>query len=409
MSNGNNKYNAPITGIGAGKSSNTEETQPTREQQPLVRPESDAGIRTPREGFQRANLADIARNILRRMDTAGGALVLKLPGIAKIIHDRRAEGKEKADAERTEKDKPSEGSAKTAGEMRIRDGKTQELKQKTYENYLAAREMVKDRPGKEEVKQERKISEFEKMVIERFEEGKQLEQSIKDGKAKFLEKTVEQWRAFFEKFMGRTAKQSADMKEIQEFLYRGLVKKDAAKAVLISDIILSSGKTEKFARFSILHQKLSDLFAKLMPGDTINKANIADGLLSEKLLYLALQPPSGEKEFATGMQFKQGIFSSESTEARIAAELGIISGKDSSALSGRGAIGKGRRRKIGGWFSKDDEPTLEDQGRFMPWWQWGNLNRPGGLTTKRAFYSGVIIIFIIVVLYLLDRLVSGGG
>jgi hypothetical protein len=176
---------------------------------------------------------------------------------------------------------------------------------------------------------------------------------------------------------------------------------------MISDIIHASGRTEKFARFGVLYDKISNFLSKLIPGDRFKSASIADGLTSEELLYLALLPPSLEQEMTTGMKPKQGIFGAESMEARVAEELGISDGRGGPGPGERGGVaGKGKKRKGGffGMFAGEDEVPLDTSPQFIPWWSWGKLNRPGGMKLKRAFYAGVIITFVIIIILLIDRL-----
>ncbi|MBI2974005.1 MAG: hypothetical protein HYY43_00185 [Deltaproteobacteria bacterium] len=190
-----------------------------------------------------------------------------------------------------------------------------------------------------------------------------------------------------------------------------MVKKGEAKAVIIADIKLGNGVTDKFARFSLLYQKVGSLISKLVPGDAIPKQVIANGLPSEKLYYLALLPPSGEAEILTGAKQKMGMFTAEATETRVAEELGINQDKGAPDQAGSHiAARKLKKKKLGGFFKMfggEEEIVDDGSGRFMPWWSWGTLNKPGGFTLKRAFYSGVIILFILVVLFLINQYLLG--
>lgn len=389
------------TGIDA--ESQPSETRPTGQTE-------EGGVREPSGGFLK--LPPRLSNLLQAFQarTEGAMRAFRLPGSNRVIHDRREAG------HRGEKDIPDKAHTrpdradKHRREMHIREGRAEDVKARTYENYLAIRQMTASEKGPEAKLKEKLLSEFEKLLVERFEQAKKIEEESKDGKAKFLAKTVEEWRAFFDKFLHRTVKKTADLAEIQEFLFRGMVKKGDAKAVLISDIILNSGRTDKFARFGVLYHKISDFLSKLLPGDAVAKNAIADALLSERLMYLALQPPSAESEILTGLKPKQGMFAAESTEARVAEELGISYDKGAPSAVQRGLYVRGKKKRAGGlfkWLSSDEEMQEDAQGRFMPWWQWGTLKKPGGFTLKRALYSGVFILFILVVLFLIDRFLIG--
>ncbi|PIR18384.1 MAG: hypothetical protein COV46_00300 [Deltaproteobacteria bacterium CG11_big_fil_rev_8_21_14_0_20_49_13] len=344
----------------------------------------------------------------------GAMQAFRLPGSNKVVHDNR-EQTGKGDAKdakgRDDKHIHREGVRdKSEKNIRIREGKAEEVKEKTYENYLAIRQMVANEKMPEAKSKERQLSDFEKLLIERFEKSKKIEEAGKEGKTSFLAKTVEQWRSFFDKFMHRTAKKSAELTDIQQFLYRGMVKKGDAKAVMISDIIHNSGQTEKFARFGVLYQKLGGLLSKLVPGDSLSAKSIKDGIESERLWYLSILPPDIGSEIITGRKPKQGMFGSEAVEAMVAKELGIAYDKGTPSGQHRGEFTKQRKRRGGGMFAGlfggDEELPVEQQGQFVPWWQWGTLKRPGGFTLKRALYSGVIILLIMVIFLVIDRLLK---
>lgn len=359
--------------------------------------------------FQRVSprLGQLIQSIAARAE--GAMQTFRLPGTNRQVHDNREAGEKRGPKDVHEHQHAErQHQEKVRKEIQVREGRPEEVRERTYENYLAIKQMVAAEKDPAVVQKERQLSDFERLLIERFENAKKIEEASKDGKTSFLAKTVEQWRSFFAKFTHRTAARSAELAEIQEFLYRGMVKKSEAKAVLISDIILNDGRIDKFTRFSVLYQKISGLLSKLTPGDTISKAMLTDGLTTEKLMYLALQPPSLESEIFTGLRPKQGMFASEATEARVAQELGIGHDKGAPAAAERGLHGKGRKgrgRGILGLFMGSDEEYVDNSGgQFMPWWSWGDLKRPGNLGIRRALYSGIFIIFVLVFLFVIDRL-----
>jgi hypothetical protein len=339
---------------------------------------------------------------------------IRIPGTGVVVKDNRpesAEGAKKGEGEavkgETESEKRAEEKKGGAGNMQIKEGVLKEVKEKTYENYLALRQMIAEKKEPTAQEKERALSEFERLIVERFEQGRKIEQASQEGRTNFLSKTVEQWRSFFDKFLHRTVKKSAELAEIQEFLFRGLVKKNDAKSVLISDIILNSGKTDKFARFAVMHQNLSDMLSKLMPGDRLAAQSLADGLMADTLMYLAINPVGGEAEILTGMQPRQGMFGAEAMEARVAEELGISQDKGGPSQAQRGMLARGKKKRSGmlGWMFGDEEAPVDDSGQFIPAWQWGTLKRPG-LNLKRAFYSGVFIIFVLLIIFIIDRLLA---
>jgi hypothetical protein len=376
---------------------------------------------------EKPNLLDSRLKFLQR---DGAMQAFKLPGHNRVIHDmrdggahhgahgkidhefRREHGKGEVKVkEREHTERAAErASDNTASNIEVRDGKLYEARGKDYENYFNKIEKLMQMIAREQKpadqKEGRPLSDFEKLLVERFEQAKQVEKQSADGKAKFLEKTIEQWRAFFAKFGDRTTKKSIDLAEIQEFLFRGLVKKGDAKAIMISDIIHNSGQMEKFTRFGVLYDKLSSLLARLVPGDLISKEAIAKGLTGEQLLYLALLPPTLEQEFLTGTKPKQGMFGLESIEKRVSEELGLS--QDKATLNQQLQARKGKKKRLGAWgkmFGGDEE--VDQSGQFIPGWQWGTLKRPGGFKLKTFFYSAVIIGFILVILFLINQYLMG--
>ncbi len=333
----------------------------------------------------------------------------RLPGTSRLVVDKRKSAEEGRDKANKADEKRAEKRAVAEGELEIKEGKAQKTREKSYENYLGERRSPV-RQEQQIQRSERPLSNFEKLVIERFENSQELEQALKGENAKFAEKTPEQWREFFSKFEGRTQFKKTDLAEISEFLFRGVVKKgDSGKAVMITDIILKSGVAEKFARIGLLYQKIAEFVSKLVPGDQITKQQLADALFAEQLAYLALNPPSTEAELAAAAREKMGIFARESTEAWISSELGINAAKKEEAEQRAQSARKGRRKKsgfFGGLFSGEDD-LVESGGQGVGWWSWGRLDRARKSGVKKAVYSFVLIIFVLLCLFLIDRFLVG--
>ncbi len=391
----------PIAGIETGKKPDVEQQQETPGISTPISQEAPSSTGES-QSFQLrdSRLGQILQNIFQRAE--GAMQAFRIPGTNKMVVDHRDEGKEgKKGADQKDR---AHGSP---SQLEIKEGKTHDVHERGYENYLADRKLPFAERQVEGKTKERPLSDFEKLVVERFEKAKTLEAASKDGKAHFLEKTIEQWRDFFAKFSERTGKRVADLSDIQEFLFRGVVKKDAAKAVMISDIIHSDGKTDKFARFSILYQKLGDLFSKLLPGEVVSKQSVAEGLLSEELMYLALNPPDIEKGFIMEKGPKLGMFARESTEARVAKELGLVGYDKGSPQSEHRHIASAKKKGNQGlfkWLMGDKEEVIEDRGQFVPSSLPANRKKIPFITLKRAFYSAVIIGLILVFLFVIDRL-----
>ena len=198
-----------------------------------------------------------------------------------------------------------------------------------------------------------------------FEEGFVVGQKQPDGKTILGEKTLAGFREFFQGLAHRTIGKSIDLSLINNFRFRGLVPKGEG-AIVISDLLLQGGKVEKYARFKAFSE-LAQQMRSLNPGDLFGK----EGFTSEKLLYLGLTASQGQELFQSQKE-AQGKFLSESLEARTAAELGI-----SREHLGKNKFVKQKKGRSPFGAFVDPEIFEESAHRFVPWWQWGNLGKPG--------------------------------
>ncbi len=322
----------------------------------------------------------------------------RLPGKDRVVEDRRdqfkGEPKEKDQAKKTAKDSAKEAARDIAKQktkdLRLKDGKLIRSKARTYKNHLGDRSSLARGSLDRGVASERVsklFSAFEKMVVERFEEGRQLESQTQDGKAKFRMKSDAQWRQFFKSFLSRTMKKKVLLSQIRNFLFRGAVAK-GGKGVFIGDMKLANGRVEKFVRFSIMAEALAQLKG-MNPGELLGKG-ILKNMSGEELMYLALAVARGR-----GMKFSQeaerGMFMGGKAEAQAAELLGLpMDGhlrQKAKHLRGRGA-GMLGGDSLGEHVYGDDIPYT-----FVPWWHWGNLARPGKRkTTTLLFYVALALV-----------------
>jgi hypothetical protein len=246
------------------------------------------------------------------------------------------------------------------------------------------------------------LTKFERLVLERFEKGAEVAKRSADGKPHYAGKSDGDWKAFFKNFLDRTVARKALVDDIKQFFMRGAVAK-GAKGIFIGDMQFQNGRVEKFVRFSVLAEALAKLRA-MMPGSSITK-EMLQKLSGEELMYLALAASKG-REFAYSQEAARGRFGLASAEARAAEALGLPLdqqlAKKAKQLKGR----KGGRGTA--WYDKDAEPE-ELPYRFVPWWQWGNLNNPGPTKwVTRAFYGALFIVSMIGIVVLTLRLLAGG-
>lgn len=228
------------------------------------------------------------------------------------------------------------------------------------------------------------LSKFERMILQRFEEGRQIAHQSKDGKPVFSEKSEAQWSQFFKQFMGRTVKKKVSFSMIQNFLMRGLISK-GGKGVFIGDMHLKNGQVEKFIRLSIFASIMARLKG-MKPGQLVEKGVFAE-MSSEELAYLALASAK-RKLFNTSDKATEGKFMGARAEGRAARELGLTL---EAQLQEKAKKLRGRRgRGFGGLFDRDPEP--EDLPyRFVPWWHWGTLSRPGKFKWFTLFFYAAIL------------------
>lgn len=335
------------------------------------------------------------QQMAKKLDATQAFQQFRLPGRELMVVDRRdareqgkpAEGSKEAAKEAGKKGE--EGRAKESlRELRLQEGKLVGGKERTFVNYLGDRAGAAIRGGLDQQaateRVERMLSAFERMVLARFEGGKQIAKESPDGKPAFLAKSDGQWRSFFKSFLDRTVGKKALLSDIREFLFRGLVSK-GAKGVVIGDLSFTSGRVEKFVRFSILAEAIAKLRA-MVPGEAMARGALSQ-LTGEELMYLALAA-SRAKEFAFTAQEAQGRFMGSRAEAEAAAALGIPLEQQL-----RQKARSLRARRGGGGRSMFDADGMAEElpQQFIPWWSWGNLARPNRLRWVTAVFYGSLL------------------
>lgn len=339
--------------------------------------------------FQRVAQALRGRNAFQEFRLTDGKVVVdkrdkeaetaKQQVVKEVIKDMR----DAASARESESRKETE-QAKYDG--RIRDGKF--VRDKSTAD--ATKSVDKSLWGKLEQQTasdrvDKLLSKFERMILQRFEEGSQIAQQSKDGKPAFAEKSDGQWSQFFRQFLDRTVKKTIDFSKIQEFLFRGLVAK-GNRGIFIGDLKLTSGQVEKFIRMSIMESIMARLKG-LKPGQAVGKG--AFGELGEELAYLALSSAK-RKQYSTSDKEAEGKFMGGRAEDRAAKELGIT--LDDQLREKARKMRKGRGLN---WFFEKDPEGEDIPYTFVPWWHWGNLSKPGKFKWFTVFfYSSLLILAI---------------
>ncbi|MBT3182445.1 MAG: hypothetical protein HN337_08070 [Deltaproteobacteria bacterium] len=320
----------------------------------------------------------------------------------KVVTDRRDKDAETQKGDAAKEQQKTQQKKKPDGSTRIRDGKLVQEKGRLASSRGSEKGGLERQTASDRV--DNLLSKFEKMVVARFEDGKQLAKQSKDGETILKEKSDSQWKDFFQKFIHRTVKRSVQLSEIRNFLLRGLVAK-GQKGIFIGDMRLNNGKVEKFVRFSIIAQILAKLKGT-KAGATVTKEMLAE-MTSEELMYLALSA-SKRKRFNLAQKASEGKFMGGRLEEMAVKELGLSL---ESQLREKAKKLRGRKGGGGGFgsmFEKDGEPE-ELPYRFVPWWHWGNLARPSKFRwVTLFFYVALFVLGIMGTVLITMKVLSGG-
>jgi hypothetical protein len=86
------------------------------------------------------------------------------------------------------------------------------------------------------------------------------------------------------------------------------LKGSADAKMLVSDLIMTNGRIEKFIRFQILAEKFG-LLPKMQPGNVVTADTLAQLVDAQTLKYLALASKHKGREINTGMEATKGFLS----------------------------------------------------------------------------------------------------
>ncbi|MBI4126507.1 MAG: hypothetical protein HY465_03345 [Deltaproteobacteria bacterium] len=326
-----------------------------------------------KEGFQlREVLPHFIKQTAQMVNAQKVYQHFRLPGKDRIVEDRRERPHGDKAPDRAEQKKGEEREARAEKEgLTLKRGTLVSDRPKDYKNYLGDRSSLSASPEQQAATErvERLLSAFERLVIARFEGGREIVQAFVNGEVRFGGKTIDEWRQFFANMGDRSVARKTLLAEIQEFLFRGVIPK-GERGVVIADMTHANGRVEKFVRFGVIAEALAKL-KSLVPGQTFGKEALA-GLTGEELVYLSLATARG-----TGFTMSDaptlGKFMGGASEARAAQELGIaLEGQ----LHAKTQLLKRRGKGPGGFRWLDKEIPEETPSQFVPWWKWGNLYRP---------------------------------
>ncbi len=345
------------------------------------------------------NLPRLIQKNLQRLEGSQVYQTFKLAGTEYIVHDRRESSKEKAKPELESEQKViAEEAKKPLEELVLQKGKMVASKEKDYANYFAD-PSGRIKTPEQQAATERLVklfSRFEKALLKRFEGGEEMTRQAEEGRFSFLKKTAQGWRDFFSHFAKRTVKRNISMEAVQEFIFRGLVRKDS-KTTVISDLALVTGQLEKFARFrlNLSAMNLAERLNLLEPGTKLSASELKEGQ-GEKLEYLAIKSAESEASYAKAAT-KGKFFGTAQTEEKVANDLGLQLG---AQLKEKEKILRNMRskKKGGGLFGEtQEEAPFDEEKNFIPWWQPGPLIRSKGPMRWFVAVSYLIILSLLVI------------
>lgn len=344
-------------------------------------------------------LPRLIQRTLAKLDATQVYQTFKLPGRDVIVRDRRqAEGEAKT---KEKSDSIAAESKQSLEELLLQKGKLIKPKEQTYENYLG--DVSKQLPLSEQKvaagRLQQFFSRFEETLLKRFERGAKMEQPIQNGECSFLQKTAVQWRNFFGRFVARTVKRYIGMEQIQEWIYRGLVQRQA-RATVISDWTLTNGQLEKFVRYRLPGeaQNFAQMLAALQPGSKLSKEELKR-FLSGELEYLAIKAAQEEAAFVQA-PLKGKFLTTAQAEEKVASDLGLQLGaqlrEKEKVLRDLG--GRRRRGGGGGLFGEtSEEESQVPETPFIPWWQFGPLRKGRGPARWFVAVFYLVLISLVVV------------
>lgn len=320
------------------------------------------------------HLPRLIQKTLAKLEASQVYQTFKLPGRDYVVRDQR----EKAEAQKTptERESIAAESKKPLQELLVQRGKLIPAREKGYENYLGE---VPARAGSPELKAARQriaefFSRFEQTLLKRFEGGEEIVRGLADGQLQFLKKTLQQWQDFFARFARRTVLRKVAADQIQEMIFRGLVQRQA-RATLISDLSLTGGQLERFARHHLSPeaQNFAAMLAQLSPGQRLNKDQLRRVLAGE-MEYLAIRAAEEEQAFAMAPA-KGKFLATAQAEEKVAHDLGLQMGaqlrEKEKVLRDLG----GRRKGPGSRVPGPESEEVEQGSQFIPWWQYGPLKK----------------------------------
>ena len=338
-------------------------------------------------------LKEVAKQLV---DARGAFQHLKLKD--RVIPDNRDKPKAKP-----EHDKPEKGRSRhETKDFEVVKGRLVAAKDKKesegyYANRMNSGQHVQADPRNAATRSviERILNTFERLLIERFENGRPIVQEHPDGQPLLSEKSLAEWQQFFTSFGDRSVGRKLNLADVRDFLFRGLVQK-GDKAIVVADVNLANGKVEKFIRFQVLDDLLQKL-KTMQPGQSFSK-DALQKLSGEELYVLALAVAQGGG-FEFSPQAAKGKFLLGSTEEYTKRELGLSPPENPQHRAQKSA-----RKGRGGLFSgswKEREVWEEDLPQFVPWWSWGKIQRREKTESVRSiFYMALIIVSILAVLAL---------
>ena len=273
-------------------------------------------------------LPTLIQHRLQKIDAAQVYQTFKLAGSDYVVHDNREKAKGEKGPAKQDPRKTIAEEAKTPLEELAARGELVEPQKGKHPNYFADPASKMKAPEQQAAMERlvRLFTRFENALLRRFEGGEPMARPAEEGRFSFLKKTAEAWRDFFAHFAKRTVKRRVPVEQVQEWTFRGLVKKEA-KATVISDLVLANGQLEKFVRFKLAQgaAALAERLALLDPGARLSPEELKQQSAKE-LEYLAIKSAEAEAVFVQAPT-KGKFLGTAQMEEKVASDLGLQLGE----------------------------------------------------------------------------------
>lgn len=193
----------------------------------------------------------------------------------------------------------------------------------------------------------RALSSFEKIFLEVFAGLKKLGRLLKKGQFKFRCKKKSEWKEFYERVFPYVQEKTVAVEEVAALIFRGLSDDDprlvsqphtAKGLVLVADIVLKNGRTDKLARLAVAKNGHSRLSREPEPGTQLTGDELAAWIGVGTIEYLSLSykpvrpglPSQAGGDFAQNLR-RRAADAARAREAMLGGRMGFTTQSEALA------------------------------------------------------------------------------